>query len=143
MSGFDSRVLAVAQKVGHSLGIAIDTVMEKPARAARVAAVLEEIEHQARIAGARSVVARFTEDRPDPELISPTTIALAIAAGHMRLYLQPVVSTADGLVASAEGLIRWHHPAAGVIPPDRFLPIAEQDGATIDQMLTRWVMQTT
>ena len=59
----------------------------------------------------------------------------------MELRLQPIVAATDGAVTRAEGLLRWHHPAAGMISPDRFLPIAEQDDAVIDQ-LTQWVIET-
>jgi EAL domain-containing protein (putative c-di-GMP-specific phosphodiesterase class I)/ActR/RegA family two-component response regulator len=143
MSGFDARVLAAAQKVGHSLGIVIDTVIEKPARAARVAVVLEEIERQATVSAVDvpNIASKAVADQPDAVVISPREIALALTAGQMELYLQPIVSTSDQSVTKAEGLIRWRHRVAGVIPPDRFVPIAEQDDATIDQ-LTKWVIET-
>src|SRR3954469_6051282 len=60
MSGFDARVLAVAREVGNSLGIQIDTVIEKPARAAHVAAVLDGI-RQASAAGAPDPPPRDTD----------------------------------------------------------------------------------
>jgi EAL domain-containing protein (putative c-di-GMP-specific phosphodiesterase class I)/ActR/RegA family two-component response regulator len=143
MSGFDARVLAVAQQVGNSLGIVIDTVIEKPARAARVAAVLEQIERnaQASTGGVAAVIAGKGENQPNADMISTREIARAIADNEMELHLQPVVSAIDGSVRRAEALIRWRHPVAGLIPPDRFVPIAEQDDATTDQ-LTRWVIGT-
>jgi EAL domain-containing protein (putative c-di-GMP-specific phosphodiesterase class I) len=143
MSGFDTRVLATAQKIGHSLGIAIDTVLEKPTRAASVAAVLEQLEHntQSPAAGIAAVIAGKRDDQPNDDVISVREIARAIADHEMELHLQPVVSASDGTVRRAEALIRWRHPAAGLIPPDRFIPIAEQDDATTDQ-LTKWVIGT-
>jgi EAL domain-containing protein (putative c-di-GMP-specific phosphodiesterase class I)/ActR/RegA family two-component response regulator len=140
MSGFDLRVLEVAQQVGHSLGIVIDTVIEKPARAARVAAVLEQIERTAP-ADVPVVIAGKEGNRPDADMISVMEIARAIAGNQMELQLQPVVSANDRSVRRAEALVRWRHPAAGLIPPDRFIPVAEQDDATTDQ-LTRWVIET-
>jgi EAL domain-containing protein (putative c-di-GMP-specific phosphodiesterase class I) len=59
----------------------------------------------------------------------------------MELHLQPIVSVSDYKSRSAEGLIRWRHPVAGMVPPDGFIPIAERDEAVIDQ-LTRWVIET-
>ena len=35
---------------------------------------------------------------------------------------------ADGEVTSVEALMRWHHPARGLVPPDDFIPLAEQTG---------------
>jgi EAL domain-containing protein (putative c-di-GMP-specific phosphodiesterase class I)/FixJ family two-component response regulator len=139
MSGFDARVLGAAQKVGHSLGIVIDSVLEKPARASRVAAVLEEIERLPRGATA-DVPVPATKDQ-SPREITPGEISLAIASGQMALYLQPIISATGGKVTRAEGLIRWYHPAGGIIFPDEFVSIAEQDDATIDQ-LTKWVIET-
>ena len=146
MSGFDARVLAVARQVGESLGLSIGAVIEKPARAARVAAVLGEIERQAHVSaqaieGTPNTGGLDAGGDPDAGPISPRDIALAIESGQMELRLQPIVSATDGTVTRAEGLIRWHHPIAGMIPPDRFLPIAEQNDAVIDQ-LTKWVIET-
>jgi EAL domain-containing protein (putative c-di-GMP-specific phosphodiesterase class I)/ActR/RegA family two-component response regulator len=140
MSGFDARVLAVARQVGESLGLAIDTVIEKPARAAHVAAVLGAIARRASVPDAAGATVPDTGDDSNTDPISPSEIAVAIEAGQMELRLQPIVSAADGTVTRAEGLLRWHHPIAGMIPPDRFLPIAEQDDDVIDQ-LTRWVIE--
>ena len=55
-------------------------------------------------------------DGPNSDPISPPDIALAIDAGQMELRLQPIVSATDGTVTRAEGLLRWHHPTAGMIP---------------------------
>jgi EAL domain-containing protein (putative c-di-GMP-specific phosphodiesterase class I) len=57
----------------------------------------------------------------------------------MELFLQPIVSAADGLVTRAEGLIRWRHPT-GIIPPDQFIPVAERNEQLIDR-LTQWVLE--
>jgi EAL domain-containing protein (putative c-di-GMP-specific phosphodiesterase class I)/CheY-like chemotaxis protein len=141
MSGFDARVLAVARQVGESLGLTIDTVIEKPARAAHVAAVLGEIARRVSAPDVAEATAPGTADHPNIDPIMPREIALAIEAGQMELRLQPIVSAADATVTRAEGLLRWHHPIAGMIPPDRFLPIAEQSDEVIDQ-LTRWVIET-
>ncbi len=141
MSGFDARVLAVAGQVGESLGLTIDTVIEKPARAAHVATVLNDIER--RIGGAPRVADAPIAGKGQPAHaghISPLAIGQAIEAGQMELFLQPIVSALAGSVTRAEGLIRWHHPRAGLISPDDFMPVAEQDDAVIDQ-LTRWVIE--
>jgi hypothetical protein len=51
----------------------------------------------------------------------------AIAANTLVLEYQPVVGP-DGLVCTAEALVRWPHPEHGVIPPGEFLPIAQRGG---------------
>lgn len=48
--------------------------------------------------------------------------------GEVSLAYQPKLRLRDGIVSSAEGLMRWHHPVDGLIPPDRFVPLAEATG---------------
>jgi EAL domain-containing protein (putative c-di-GMP-specific phosphodiesterase class I) len=51
--------------------------------------------------------------------------------GQLRLYYQPQVRLSDGLVTSAEALVRWEHPARGLLLPGTFLPVAESRGLEI------------
>jgi EAL domain-containing protein (putative c-di-GMP-specific phosphodiesterase class I) len=60
-----------------------------------------------------------------------------MAAGELRLFLQPQVN-AEGKVVSAEALVRWQHPEKGLVPPAMFVPVAEESGL-IDQ-LGQWVL---
>lgn len=77
---------------------------------------------------------------------SPRRLALlgdlrkAIATHELRLYYQPKADFRTGLVKSVEALIRWQHPIHGFIPPDQFIPLAEQTGLIAS--LTHWVVTT-
>lgn len=52
----------------------------------------------------------------------------ALANREFKVYLQPKVSSAEETLAGAEALVRWIHPEEGFIPPNRFIPIFEQNG---------------
>jgi len=62
----------------------------------------------------------------------------AIEREEFRLYLQPKVRLYDGAVVSAEALVRWQHPARGLITPEHFVPFAEKTGCI--RMITQWVL---
>jgi len=64
----------------------------------------------------------------------------AIATDQLVLYYQPIVDCATQKVTGAEALVRWHHPQHGLIPPDQFIPLAEETG--LIRQLTRWVVRT-
>jgi diguanylate cyclase (GGDEF)-like protein len=51
--------------------------------------------------------------------------------GQLRLYYQPQVRLSDAVVTAAEALVRWEHPARGLLPPATFLPVAESRGLEI------------
>ncbi len=53
-------------------------------------------------------------------------ISRAIRNRELKLCYQPVVCLATGRLAGFEGLIRWYHPERGTLPPDLFVPLAEQ-----------------
>jgi EAL domain-containing protein (putative c-di-GMP-specific phosphodiesterase class I) len=63
----------------------------------------------------------------------------AIDNDGLVLEYQPVVGP-DGLVGTAEALVRWPHPERGVIPPAEFLPVAQRGGMLRD--LDEWVLRT-
>jgi EAL domain-containing protein (putative c-di-GMP-specific phosphodiesterase class I) len=63
----------------------------------------------------------------------------AIATDGLVLEYQPVVG-GDGLVVSAEALVRWPHPELGAIPPGEFLPVAQRGGMLRE--LDEWVLRT-
>jgi diguanylate cyclase (GGDEF)-like protein/PAS domain S-box-containing protein len=60
--------------------------------------------------------------------------ALRRATGTEQLFLeyQPIVDIATGTMVGLEALLRWQHPELGLVPPGRFIPVAEQCGAIVD-----------
>jgi diguanylate cyclase (GGDEF)-like protein/PAS domain S-box-containing protein len=58
-----------------------------------------------------------------------TELRHAFAAGHLRLYYQPIALLgAEARVGGLEALLRWPHPERGMVPPDQFIPLAEEIG---------------
>jgi diguanylate cyclase (GGDEF)-like protein/PAS domain S-box-containing protein len=55
----------------------------------------------------------------------------AVGQRQFEVYYQPVVDLRSGRVAGFEGLIRWHHPARGLVTPSEFLPAAESSGLIV------------
>lgn len=75
-----------------------------------------------------------------PESLSLLSeLTQAIEQNELRLYLQPKISLRDGSVLGAEALLRWIHPARGMVPPNDFIPFAEQTGKIT--ALTSWVVR--
>jgi len=62
----------------------------------------------------------------------------AIFNDGLELHFQPKINVRAASVCGVEALLRWRHPQQGNIPPDRFIPIAEQAGLMSE--LTRWVL---
>jgi diguanylate cyclase (GGDEF)-like protein len=52
----------------------------------------------------------------------------AIGAREFEVHYQPICNIATGRKISMEALVRWRHPVHGLIPPDRFIPLAEETG---------------
>ncbi len=67
-----------------------------------------------------------------PQLISPEQIKNALLKQEFKLYYQPKVSMITGKLCGAEALIRWETVNGGVIPPDQFIPIAEESDLICD-----------
>jgi diguanylate cyclase (GGDEF)-like protein len=51
-----------------------------------------------------------------------------IERGQIELHYQPQCDARDGHLRAVEALVRWRHPARGLVPPDDFIPLAEQSG---------------
>ena len=62
----------------------------------------------------------------------------AIGAGELALHYQPKLRLEGDSVCGLEALVRWHHPKHGMIPPDRFVHLAERSG--LIRRLSEWVV---
>ena len=65
----------------------------------------------------------------------------AVERNELAMHYQPIVSLSDGRLVGFEALLRWYHPEFGLIPPNRFIPIAEASG--LIQPITVWILHQT
>ena len=63
----------------------------------------------------------------------------ALVGQELLLHYQPKVSLRSGRIVGAEALIRWSHPIHGMIPPGKFVSLAEETGLIFD--LGNWILE--
>ncbi|MAG13070.1 MAG: GGDEF domain-containing protein [Spirochaetales bacterium] len=84
----------------------------------------------------------FTEEMNNmamERLLMEEGIRQALSENEFELYYQPIVD-ADKNIVSAEALIRWNHPKRGVLPPKKFISLAEE--TDLIKPLGTWVLST-
>ncbi|WP_338051185.1 EAL domain-containing protein [Propionivibrio soli] len=62
-----------------------------------------------------------------------------IERGEFLLYYQPQVEVSSGRIVGAEALVRWRHPMIGMVPPGKFIPVAEVSGLIV--VIGDWVLR--
>jgi diguanylate cyclase (GGDEF)-like protein len=69
-----------------------------------------------------------------------TDLDQALATSTLQVYFQPIVDLGTGATRGLEALARWPHPTRGMVPPDKFIGIAEESGLIVP--LGAWVLRT-
>ncbi len=87
-----------------------------------------------------SLYTRAMESNNLADLTLKAELREAIQLNRLSLHYQPVIDQISKRAIGFEALVRWNHPERGFLPPDKFIPLAEEAG--LISSLTEWVLKT-
>lgn len=119
LSAEDELMLRATEKLASSYQQNVKGRLQKPPKVADLKSLLEQC--------AVDSVARLSRSTRFPKVKSYDAEALrtAILQDQLVNYYQPKVSIETGELIGVETLVRWQHPVDGLVPPDRFIHVAE------------------
>ncbi|MGL4691586.1 MAG: putative bifunctional diguanylate cyclase/phosphodiesterase [Stenotrophomonas maltophilia] len=125
-------------QVTASIGIAI--CPDHAASERQLMAFADAAMYQAKEAGRNAYVlfADWMNDSAEQQFQLLADLRRAIGSEQLFLHYQPKTRVAGQSISGAEALIRWRHPHQGLIPPDRFIRLAERSGVINE--IGRWAL---
>ena len=122
MSGLDSGVLATAERLARERGLTVIGALTKPIEVA----TLEELLDQVPSADGKTVQTLTVTTEPSNSIPAEEQ-AIALREGQIVPWFQPRIRLEDMSFVGVEALARWQHPDRGLIPPDKFIQLAENN----------------
>ena len=124
MSGMGAKILDSARRGAAERGLRIGGILPKPFKPAELRALLEQPVPNA---GTQRTAEPAPAVADDAEL-GAAELAQALRQHDLVLHYQPKIRIASREPAGFEALVRWQHPRLGLVPPDRFIGLAERSG---------------
>ncbi|HEY1042481.1 MAG TPA: EAL domain-containing protein [Telluria sp.] len=126
--------------VGATIGVAV--YPQHAEDEVRLVALADSAMSRAKLAGkAKYMVysAREVPGAPEHDISLEAAMFQAVREGEFLLFYQPIVDAASRRIEGFETLMRWRHPTLGMVPPVRFVPIAETNG--LINLLGAWALK--
>jgi EAL domain-containing protein (putative c-di-GMP-specific phosphodiesterase class I)/ActR/RegA family two-component response regulator len=120
VSGREQALIDSIATMTRSMGFHVPGAVRKPLHACDLERALREY--------CEALTYPVARDEPDLPSVRPADLSHAIDAGEITVHYQPKVDIRTGIIRGLEALARWPHPVHGMIPPNRFIPMAEQHG---------------
>jgi EAL domain-containing protein (putative c-di-GMP-specific phosphodiesterase class I) len=134
-SSRERALIESVQDMAGALGLHVVAALQKPLRIRTLRAALQDL--------GCLPARRHREPKRLP--IDGEALRTGLERGEILAYYHPQVELSTGNVRGLEALARWHHPTLGFVPPDQFIPLAEQSGLihrlTL-QILDQAILQT-
>jgi diguanylate cyclase (GGDEF)-like protein len=126
--------------IGTSIGVAIGPMDGGNANDLLIAADLALYAAKASGRGTYRFFRKEMNDEIKARQQIETDLRQALIDDQLELYYQPIVGVADRKIVGFEALARWNHPVAGLVTPDKFIPVAEDCG--LINLLGEWALRT-
>ncbi|NOX10095.1 MAG: EAL domain-containing response regulator [Gammaproteobacteria bacterium] len=130
ISGYDTSVLNAAQKLAGEQELEIIDSFSKPLPITEIRTCLKQL---------RESFVRHTSTKNIPDKPGVKELHQALQNKEIILHYQPQIDIQTGSIVGVEGLARWQHPTQGLLYPDSFIGIAEDNGLIGE--LTRQVIE--
>jgi len=137
ISGMDKSVIKTSRELGISLGLNMVGSLQKPFSIDKIEEILQK-----QFKPVKNKVSSRHQ-------VTEAELSQAIEKDELVVYYQPQVDLKSGKIVGAEALVRWQHPSRGLIFPDSFIPLAENNekligaltNAVLEQILQNDMMR--